>query len=97
MDEQKIEAEIKAKGLTAPRVTPDAVDAAIAGEEYAVFSGRLTVCVLTLANGFLVTGESSCVDAANFDADLGKKLARQKARDKIWELEGYRLRQQIAA
>jgi hypothetical protein len=97
MDEQKIEAEIKAKGLTAPRVTPDAVDAAIAGEEYAVFSGRLTVCVLTLTNGFLVTGESSCVDAANFDADLGKKLARQKARDKIWELEGYRLRQKIAA
>lgn len=97
MDDQQIEREIQAKGLTAPRVTPDAVDAAIAGEEYAVFSGRLTVCVLTLANGFLVTGESSCVDAANFDADLGKKLARQKARDKIWELEGYRLRQQIAA
>ena len=97
MDDQQIEREIQAKGLTAPRVTPDAVDAAIAGEEYAVFSGRLTVCVLTLVNGFLVTGESSCVDAANFDADLGKKLARQKARDKIWELEGYRLRQQIAA
>jgi len=97
VDDQQIEREIQAKGLTAPRVTPDAVDAAIAGEEYAVFSGRLTVCVLTLANGFLVTGESSCVDAANFDADLGKKLARQKARDKIWELEGYRLRQQIAA
>lgn len=95
--EQQIENEIQAKGLTAPRLTPAAVDAAIAGEEYAVFSGRLTVCVLTLANGFLVTGESSCVDAANFDAELGKKLARQKARDKIWELEGYRLRQKIAA
>jgi hypothetical protein len=95
--EQQIESEIQAKGLTAPRLTPAAVDAAIAGEEYAVFSGRLTVCVLTLTNGFLVTGESSCVDAANFDAELGKKLARQKAREKIWELEGYRLRQKIAA
>ncbi len=97
MDDVAIEKEIQAKGLTAPRVTPADVDAAIAGEEYAVFSGRLTVCVLTLTNGFLVTGESSCVDAANFDFDLGKKLARQKARDKIWELEGYRLRQAIAA
>lgn len=97
MDDQQIEREIQAKGLTAPRVTPAAVDAAIASEEYHVFAGRLTVCVLTLANGFLVTGESSCVDAANFDADLGRKIARQKARDKIWELEGYRLRQQIAA
>lgn len=97
MDEQKIEAEIQSKGLIASRVTPDVVDAAIAGEEYAVFSGRLTVCVLTLTNGFLVTGESSCVDAANFDADLGRKIARHNARNKIWELEGYRLRHQIAA
>lgn len=96
-DEQVIEQEIQAKGLNAPRLTPEGIEMAIAGEEYTVFSGRLTVCVLTLQNGFLVTGESSCVSAANFDAELGRKIARDSAKNKVWELEGYLLRQQLAS
>ena len=97
MNDQEIEQEIQAKGLTAPRLTPRDIEMAVAGEEYAVFSRRLTVCVLTLQNGFLVTGESSCVSAENFDADLGRKIARDNAKNKVWELEGYALRQRIAA
>ncbi len=62
-----------------------------------MFSGRLTVCVLTLRNGFLVTGESSCVSAANFDEELGRKIARDNAKDKVWELEGYALRERLTA
>ena len=93
--EQAIEQEIQEKGLNAPRLTPSSVEAVIAGEEYAVFSGRLTVCVLTLRNGFLVTGESSCVIAANFDAEIGRKIARDNAKNKVWELEGYALRQSL--
>lgn len=91
-----VEAEVIAKGLNrAPRLRPDQIDAVITGEDYHVFSGRLTVCCLTLKNGFLVTGESSCVSPENFDAELGRKLARDQARDKIWMLEGYLLRQQM--
>ena len=56
---------------------------------------RLTFCTLVLLNGYTVTGESSCVSAENFDAELGRKIARQKAKDKIWALEGYRLRDQL--
>lgn len=97
MKDQAIEKEIQDKGLTAPRLTPQDIEIAVAGEEYAVFSGRLTVCVLTLQNGFLVTGESSCVSAENFDAELGKKIARDNAKNKVWELEGYALRQRLAA
>lgn len=97
MNDQAIEQEIQAKGLTAPRLTPHDIEVAISGEEYAVFSGRLTVCVLTLRNGFLVTGESSCVSAANFDAELGRKIARDNAKNKVWELEGYALREKLAA
>ena len=52
---------------------------------------RLTFCVLVLRNGFTVTGESACVSAENFNAELGRKIARQAARQKIWALEGYRL------
>jgi hypothetical protein len=95
LDEQEIDEQIKARGLTAARVTPEQVDAAIASEEYQIFSGRLTICCLTLRNGFLVTGEASCVSAANFDEQLGRRIARRNAREKIWSLEGYLLKQRI--
>ncbi len=93
MSEQQIEAEIQAKGLNAPRLTPDLIDSVIVGEQYHVFEGTtLTVCCLHLRNGFTVTGESAAASPENFDAEIGRKIARQNARDKIWMLEGYLLR-----
>ena len=53
--------------------------------------------VLTLKNGFMVVGESACASPANFDAELGKKIAHDNARNKIWALEGYALRNRLAA
>lgn len=95
-DEKTLEIAILTKGLTAPRITPEHINAQIAAEEYHLFSGTcLTVCVLTLLNGFTVTGESACASPENFDAQIGRDLARRNARDKIWSLEGYRLRQQL--
>jgi hypothetical protein len=95
-DERDIEQEIQAKDLDAPRLTPDSLDAKIAGEMYYVFPGTtLTVCCLTLENGFCVTGESAAVSAENFDAGIGQKIARAEARDKIWQLEGYLLRERL--
>lgn len=92
MNEQQIEQEIQDKGLTAARVTPELVDAVIVGEDYHVFPGTtLTVCCLKLRNGFTVTGESACASPENFDAELGRKIARKNARDKILALEGYAL------
>ena len=75
MNDQAIEQEIQDKGLTAARVTPQRVDEVIVGEDYHVFPGTtLTVCVLTLANGFTVTGESACASPENFDTELGRKI-----------------------
>ena len=97
-DEAAIEAEIQAKGLDAPRLTPAQIDAAIAGEDYHVFPGTtLTVCALVLRNGFVVTGESAAASPANFDEEIGRKIARQNARQKIWALEGYLLRERLSA
>ena len=94
--EQAIEQEIQAKGLNAPRLTPEKIDAVIVGEDYHVFEGScLTVCCLSLANGFTVTGESACASPENFNAEIGRKIARQNAREKIWALEGYLLRQSL--
>ncbi len=95
--ETSIEAEIQAKGKTAPRITPTHIDAQIVGEAYHVFPGTtLTICALTLRNGFHVVGESAAASSENFDAEIGRKIARDNARSKIWALEGYALRTKLA-
>ena len=115
MNDQMIEQEIQAKGLTAPRVTPADIEANIAAEHY--FTARdgadhssmedfckgrseglylLTFCVLTTRNGFTVTGESACASPENFDADIGRKIARQNAVAKVWPLMGYALKNQLS-
>lgn len=118
-DDSAIEQEIKAKGLTAPRVTPADIEAEIASEHYftaldgvdghyrggmeaqacanARELGLLTFCVLVLKNGFTVTGESACASPENFDAEIGKKIARQNAVNKVWPLLGFRLRDRLTA
>ena len=57
----------------------------------------LTFCVIELRNGFTVTGENACASPENFDADIGRKIARQNAVAKIWPLMGYELRSKLSA
>lgn len=109
MSDQQIESEIQAKGLTAPRVTPADIEDEIVAEytfradaalqEAPILDSvkLLTFCVLVLRNGFTVTGESACASPENFDADLGRKIARQNAVAKIWPLLGFRLRDKLNA
>lgn len=56
----------------------------------------LTFCVLVLKNGFTVTGESACASPENFNAEIGRKIARQNAVAKVWPLMGYELRSQLS-
>lgn len=94
---REIEQEIRDKGLTAPRITPEQIDSVIENEQYYVFPGTtLTVCCLRLKNGFTVTGESACASPENFDYELGRKIARDNAKQKIWALEGYSLRNRLS-
>ena len=96
MSEKSIENEIQEKGLNAPRLTPALIDAAIKDKAFHVFGDTcLTVCCLTLQNGFTVTGESACASPENFDAEIGEKIAFENARNKIWMLEGYLLKQNL--
>lgn len=57
----------------------------------------LTFCVLVLRNGFTVTGESACASPENFDAEVGRKIARENAISKVWPLMGYELRSILMA
>lgn len=109
MSDQAIETEIQAKGLTAPRVTPADIEANIAG--YVIFNASkaaeamglphsnalnlLTICVLTTVNGFTVTGESACASPENFDQALGSKIALAHAKEKLWPLMGYALKENL--
>ncbi len=116
-DDAGIEQEIIAKGLTAPRVTPQDIEdnivscyyftakEGVLGEEMvnkrpeAVYEQSLTLltfCVLILRNGFTVIGESACASPENFDADVGKRIARENAKQKIWPLMGYSLKERLA-
>lgn len=58
--------------------------------------GLLTFCVLTLRNGFTVTGESACASPANFNAEIGRRVARENAIAKVWPLLGYALKDKLA-
>lgn len=55
----------------------------------------LTFCVIILQNGFTVTGESACASPENFNAEIGRKIAYENARNKIWQLEGYLLKENL--
>lgn len=67
------------------------------GEHILAPLALLTFCVLVLRNGFTVTGQSACVSAENFDAEIGRKIARENAIQKLWPLLGFRLADRLAA
>lgn len=67
----------------------------VAKVEYSVFGGRLTVCVITLTNGFMVVGESSCIFAEDFKERVGQDEAYKKALNEVWKLAAYVRRQEL--
>jgi len=96
MSKAEIQKEIQDKGLNAPRLTPGIINSKIKDVAYHVFEDTcLTVCCMTLFNGFTVTGESACASPENFDAEIGQKIAFEQAENKIWMLEGYLLKQKL--
>lgn len=76
------------------KLTPEYIKSLVTHMEYQRF-GTLTICLLTLKNGYKVTGQDTCLNEMSFDAETGKKLARYNALDKVWELERYLETQRI--
>lgn len=83
---------------TSSRLTPMQIASVIKSEEFHVFEGTtVTVCLLTLANGAKVIGHNyGSIDPANQSWVTGKQLAKEMAVEKVWELEGYLLREKLA-
>lgn len=76
------------------RVTEHYIRSRIEGVEYHIPTDTLTLCCLTLDNGFVVTGESACVDPSNFDEEVGQRIAYDNAFQKLWPLFGFLLAEQ---
>ncbi len=101
MTDQAIEQEIQANGLTAPRVTPQDIEANIIDTEivkHVSKSGQvLRWAILTARNGFAVVGKPSCsVSSENDNAEIGEKVAIGNSKDELWPLMGYELRSKLA-
>lgn len=88
------EAELIERSLF-PRVTFDELQANIVGKKF-VQHDLLTICILTLANGFTVVGKSACAVPGNFKLDVGQRLAEQDAIGQVWPLMGYELKSKVA-
>lgn len=96
MNANEIEKKVKDKKLTGKRISVEDIESVIVKEEYHVFpDSQMTVCCMTLKNGFNTIGESACVDPENFNKELGEEIARSKAFNAIWQLEAYLLRQKM--
>ncbi len=105
-----IEAEIQAKGLTAPRVTPADIEAVIGAEHSFTIGAALralghptdeafdltTIVALKTTNDYTVYGKSACASPENFDAEVGRKIARADAVNQLWPLLGYELKSKLA-
>lgn len=79
--------------MTQFKLTPQALEAQIAKVDYQRFGDTGTLCVITLVNGYTVTGESGCIDPAIFDEEMGKKVAYENAFNKLWQILGYGVKQ----
>jgi hypothetical protein len=108
MDDRALEAELAAKA-TAPRVTLQRLEDEIAathifnlGDALAALgfsvpedASLTTICAITTKLGFVLVGTSACVSKENYNPEIGGRIAKQKAFDQLWPLEGYRLKAQL--
>lgn len=80
-------------------VTKDCIDALLKDADITVSTAfdKCTVVTVRLKNGFVITESSACVDAANYDAEMGKKICMQRIEDKLWAFEGYTLQKVLYA
>lgn len=96
MDRLKDSDDAAAAVATAPRVTLEQMVRDMRAVDYIVHEDVLTLCIIKMANGFYIVGESAPASPENFDAELGRKFAYENAVKQLWKLEGYALRERLA-
>lgn len=69
------------------------LDAVVNADYWRLGETTTTICQLTLKNGYTVIGQSACIDPTQFNKTIGEKVAWDNAIEKVWDLEGYLLKQ----
>lgn len=94
--EKALEAQIQAKGLNAPRVTPAMIDALIKDQALIKIDDVGMLCQITLHNGFTILGKNlGSVSHENYNEDIAKQKAYEDARHQIWPFAGFMLAEDI--
>ena len=88
------EAAAAAVAKTSNRVTLDHIKSKVDRIVY-FRDDILTIAVVTTVNGFKLVGQSACADPANYNQELGEKIAREDAIKQLWAIEGYLLRESL--
>ena len=89
-----IEAQELVKAKTLPKVTKEDIEEKIDKIDYLTHN-QLTVCIITMENGFMVNGQSAPASPGNYDPEVGKTYAYDNAFKQLWQLEGYLLREKL--
>lgn len=79
-------------------VTQEQIDKLIAESDVEVNTifEKCTIVTVKLKNGFVLTESSACVDKENYDMEIGKEICMERIKNKLWELEGYKLQCELA-
>lgn len=93
VSKDSIEAKIKHVAFINAGEAVEATDGGTTHQDILDNLSLVTICIIILENGFKVEGVSACVDPANYNEEIGRKCAYENAFEKIWQLEGYLLRQ----
>jgi len=73
------------------KVNEDMVERFVRDLESVKLGDKTTVVRVVLANDFEIIESSACVDAENYDHNLGRDLAYKRAKDQVWKLLGFLL------
>ncbi len=97
MTQKEFDTIVKDRGLDAARIVPQDIEDSIAEIVYwLVPNTTCTVCAVTMRNGFVLIGKSAAASEANFDTEIGERLALDDAKQQMWPLLGYALRNQLS-
>lgn len=73
------------------QVTLEHIDSLIESKEFYHHDSKVKICFLKLKGDFYVIGESGVLDRTKFNSEIGEKYALENAKNKVWQLEGYKL------
>ena len=94
-DVSLVEAQKIVDEMTAPKVTQRTIEGKIDAVDY-LYHGTLTICIITMQNGFMQVGSAAPASPQNFSSEVGRRFAYEDAFRNLWRLEGYLMREQLA-